>query len=165
MGLMLRKVLRCNSCSYRTVAGRDDLVARLRLVGQLRRDKDPNDGIVEALLAEYAPLMTCPTCKAIGLKATDADDADLDDEWSDDDDWQAAVLCEICRQAIDPERLEFLPDTKRCTECQHKSETGTLPDDDPEFCPRCGALVELRVSRGSGLTRYKRFCTGGCSLR
>ncbi|MCO6048071.1 TraR/DksA C4-type zinc finger protein [Aeoliella sp. ICT_H6.2] len=154
---MLRKVLECRRCGYRTVCGRDDLVARLRIVGQLRRDKDPDESIVEALLAEYTPLMTCPGCKEVGLKANDADD-----EWDDDGDWQAAVLCEICRQPIDPERLEFLPETKRCTECQHKSETGTLPDEDPEFCSRCGALVELRVSRGSGITRYKRFCTGGC---
>ena len=28
------------------------------------------------------------------------------------------------------------------------------------FCPRCGSLVEIRVSRGSGITRYRRFCTG-----
>ncbi|WP_425398701.1 TraR/DksA C4-type zinc finger protein [Aeoliella sp.] len=155
---MLRKVLQCRRCGFRTVCGTDDLVARLRLLGQLRRDKDPDEAIVEALLAEYAPLMTCPGCKEVGLAAADADD-----EWDDDaGDWQAAVLCEVCRQPIDPERLEYLPETKRCTECQHKSETGTLPDGDPEFCPRCGSLVELRVSRGTGITRYKRFCTGGC---
>jgi Zn finger protein HypA/HybF involved in hydrogenase expression len=156
---MLRKLLHCRQCKFRTVAGKDDLVTRLRLVGQLRRDKEPDDAIVEALIAEYAALMTCPGCKSIGLVPEDADD-----EWDDDDDWQAAVQCEICRQPIDPERLEVLPDTRRCTECQSKSETGTLPDDDPEFCPRCGALVELRVSRGSGITRYRRFCTGGCRL-
>ena len=132
-------------------------MARLRLVGQLRRDKNPDDAIVLALLSESAPRMTCPGCKAIGLAVSDVDELD------DDGDWQAAVLCEICRQPIDPERLEVLPEARRCTDCQHKSETGTLPDDDPEFCPRCGALVELRVSRG-GITRYKRFCTGGCRI-
>jgi hypothetical protein len=153
---MLRKILTCRHCGFRTVAGHDDLVARLRLVGQLRRDKQPGDAIVEALLVEYAPLMTCPGCKAVGLKANDAED-------DDEGDWQAAVLCEVCRQPIDPERLEVLPGTHRCTTCQHESETGTLHDD-PEFCPRCGALVEIRVSRGSGITRYKRFCTGGCRL-
>lgn len=154
---MLRKTLTCRQCGFRTIAGRDDLVARLRLLGQLRRDRDPVDTIVEALLVEYAPLMTCPTCKSIGLIAGDAEA-----EWDGGDDWQTAAICEICRKPIDPERLEYLPEARRCIECQHKSETGTLPDDDPEFCPRCGALVELRVSRGTGITRYKRFCTGGC---
>ncbi|WP_442485503.1 TraR/DksA C4-type zinc finger protein [Aeoliella sp. SH292] len=156
---MLRKTLHCRKCGFRTIAGTDDLVARLRLVGQFRRDKEPDEAIVEALLPEYTPLMTCPMCKSIGLVAEDADT-----EWDDTDDWQAAVLCEICRKPIDPERLEYLPDTRCCTDCQQKSESGTLPDDDPDFCPRCGALVELRVSRGSGITRYRRFCTGGCRL-
>ncbi len=132
------------------------ILLRLRLIGQLRRDKEPDDAIVAALLAESAPLMTCPTCKAIGLSVSEADDVD------DQDDWQAAILCEICRQPIDPERLVALPSTRRCTECQQKDEAGTLPEEDPEFCKRCGSLVELRVSRGSGITRYKRFCTGGC---
>lgn len=154
---MLRKTLHCRKCSFRTIAGRDDLVGRLRLLGQLRRDKDPNDAIVEALLVEYARLMTCPTCKSTGLTVGDAEV-----EWDGGDDWQTAVICEICRNPIDPERLEYLPDTRRCIECQHKSETGTLPDEDPEFCPRCGGLVELRVSHSTGITRYKRFCTGGC---
>lgn len=160
---MLSKTLSCRDCGWRTVAGHDDLVARLRLVGQLRRDKEPDEAIVEALLEESARLMTCPGCKRIGLQAQDADGEFDGDE--DFDDWQAAVLCEICREVIDPDRLEVLPDTKRCTSCQHQTETGTLPDDDPEFCPRCGALVEIRVSRGSGITRYRRFCTGAAACR
>lgn len=153
---MLRKTLQCRHCSFKTVAGYEDLIARLRLVGQFRRDKKPDEAIVEALLPEYTLLMTCPACKAVGLVASDAE---LED---DDGDWQAAVLCDVCRKPIDPERIEVLPGASRCTDCQHQSESGTLPDDDPEFCSRCGALVELRVSRGGGITRYRRFCTGGC---
>lgn len=155
---MLSKILTCNQCNWRTIAGHDDLVARLRLVGQLRRDKEPDEEIVLALLEDSARLMTCPGCRSVGLKVSDAEDDEFED-------WQAAVLCEICRKAIDPDRLEVLPDTRRCTTCQHQAETGTLYDDDPEFCPRCGALVELRVSRGSGITRYKRFCTGTPACR
>lgn len=135
---MLRKVLQCRACGFRTVCGKEDLVVRLRLVGQLRRDKEPDDAIVAALVQEYAPLMTCPGCKAVGLVATDADD-----EWDDADDWQAAVLCEACRQPIDPERLDVLPETRRCTDCQSKSEAGTLVEEEPEFCPR------LRIARGT----------------
>ncbi len=152
---MLRKILTCRHCSWRTVGGRDDLVARLRLLGWLRRDKEPDDAMVEALIVESAPRMTCPGCRGIGLAVREAED-----EEDDFDAWQAATLCEVCRQPIDPERLEFLPEAKRCAACQHLAETDALPDDDLEFCPKCGALVELRVSRGSGITRYKRFCTG-----
>ena len=146
-------------------------MARLRLVGQLRRDKEPDEAIVEALLDDAVGRMTCPGCKRIGLLAadTDAEGNDTKDNHTKDaaewDDWQAAVLCEVCRKPIDPERLEALPQTRRCTECQGQAEAGTLPDDDIEFCPKCGSLVELRVSRGSGLTRYQRFCTGSPACR
>lgn len=155
---MLSRELTCTDCGWRTVCGPDDIAMRLRLIGLLRRDKNPDESILAELLAQSSSRMTCPACKRIGLKAGEPST----DE--NEEDWQAAVLCEICRQAIAPERLEVFPDSKRCVSCQGKAETGTLPDDDPEFCPRCGALVEIRVSRGSGLTRYKRFCTGGCRL-
>ncbi|MEM8866226.1 MAG: TraR/DksA C4-type zinc finger protein [Planctomycetota bacterium] len=162
---MLARTLHCAECGWRTVAGAADLAARLRLVGQLRRDKDPSDELIAELLPSAAKRMTCPLCKSIGLRVGDPTAGDeFDDEFSDaaesPGDWQAAVLCEVCREPIDPERLEFVPDAKRCVACQGKAEAGALEEDEPEFCPKCGSLVELRVSRGSGLTRYKRFCTG-----
>ena len=43
--------------------------------------------------------MTCPLCKEKRLVAKPSSD-------DDDGDWQAAVLCEICRKPIDPERLQ-----------------------------------------------------------
>lgn len=134
--------------------GLAEAVAKLRLIGRLRRDKEPDEATVAALLEADSRLMTCPTCKRRGLACREASE----DDWEADD-WQAAVLCEFCRQAIDPERLEFLPATKRCADCQGKAEAGTLDEGEPEFCPKCGGLVELRVSRGSGITRYRRFCT------
>jgi hypothetical protein len=129
----------------------------LRLIGLLRRAKEPDESMLAELLVDAAPRMTCPGCKAKGtLRAAPTDE--LPDVW-DDDGWQAAVLCEICRKAIPPERLEAMPESRRCVACQDKTETGTL-EEEPDFCPKCGALVELRVSRGAGITRYKRFCTG-----
>jgi hypothetical protein len=102
-------------------------------------------------------LMTCPLCKEKRLVARPSAESDSDD---DADDWQAAVLCEICREPIDPERMEAIPKTKRCAACQGKAESGSLSDIEPDYCPNCGAFVEVRVSRGSGITRYKRVCTG-----
>jgi hypothetical protein len=143
---MFSRELCCPECNYRTVVGLAEAIARLQLIGRLRRDKDPDESLVSALLEADASLMTCPTCKRRGLVCREA----IEDDW---DDWQTAVLCEVCREAIDPERLEFLPETKRCAACQGKAEAGTLEDDEPEFCRKCGGLVELRVSRGSGITR------------
>jgi len=151
---MLSKLLSCPACGWRTVCGTAEVISRLRLVGLLRRDGDPDEAILAALLPEAAGRMTCPACKRVGLAADDAEAVD------EADDWQAAVLCEACRKPIDPERLEVFPDSRRCVACQSRAESGEPDDDEPEFCPRCGALVELRVSRAGGLTRYKRFCTG-----
>ena len=151
----LAKQLTCRECGWRTVCGSVDAAARLRLVGVLRRESDPDDATLAELLPEAAKRMTCPGCKRIGLAVADAEEVA-----NADDDWQAAVLCEKCRKPIPPERLEVFPDSKRCVACQSQAESGEPEEDEPEFCPRCGALVELRVSRGAGLTRYKRFCTG-----
>ena len=145
--------LSCRNCGWQTVCGCADAITRLRLVGLLRRDREPEEDYVAALLVEAAPQMTCPLCKEKTLAARPS----VDDV---NDDWQAAVLCEICREPIDPERLEAIPGTKRCAACQGKSETGQLSDIEPDYCPNCGALVEVRVSRGSGITRYRRVCTG-----
>lgn len=161
---MFSMELTCRRCEWRTVCGVADAISRLKLVGLLRREKDPSEELIAELLVDAAPRMTCPGCKERGLHARPTDQLAVgeDDDW---DDWQAAVLCEICREAIPPERLEALPESKRCVSCQHQTETNTLPDDEPEFCPKCGSLVELRVSRGSGITRYKRFCTGSPACR
>ncbi len=156
---MLSKKLHCRSCSWQTTSGREDLISRLQLVGLLRRDNDPEDEIILALLEDAAARMTCPSCKSIGLVASDSEETET--EW--DDDWQAAVLCNHCRKPIPPERVEALPGVKQCVECQGMEETGTLPEE-PDFCPRCGSLVEIRVSQSGGITRYKQFCTSGCRI-
>lgn len=145
--------LTCANCGWRTVCGRDDAIARLRILGLLRREPDPDEDVVAELLVDAAPRMTCPLCKEKRLSARPSVD-------EAEDDWQAAVLCELCREPIDPERLEAIPGTKRCAECQGKSERGQLAEYEADYCPNCGALVEVRVSRGGGITRYKRVCTG-----
>jgi Prokaryotic dksA/traR C4-type zinc finger len=151
----------CRKCGWRTVCGRDDLITRLRIIGSLRRETEPSDDLLEALFVDGAQRMTCPLCKEIGLLAMPAKAEDF----ADDGDWQAAVLCEICRQPIPAERLEALPGAKRCVACQGKAESTGGHVDEPEYCPNCGSLVEIRVSKGAGITRYRRFCTGSPPCR
>jgi Zn finger protein HypA/HybF involved in hydrogenase expression len=146
--------LTCKQCDWQTLSDLEDAVLRLRYVGHVRRVSNPDEGLVGELLPTAADQMVCPLCQSRGLAVADADDG------LSDDDWQTAVLCEFCRKPIPPERLEFLPDTRRCVQCQNAVESGAAVDGEPEFCPKCGSLVELRVSRGAGITRYKRFCTG-----
>jgi Zn finger protein HypA/HybF involved in hydrogenase expression len=145
--------LSCTQCNWQTLSDLEDAVLRLRYVGYLRRVRDPDADLVGELLPLAASQMICPQCESHGLVAVDADDAAGGDEW------QTAVLCEVCREPIPSERLEALPGTRRCVKCQNAAERGDAQEE-PEFCPKCGSLVELRVSRGGGITRYKRFCTG-----
>jgi hypothetical protein len=150
--------LQCRRCGWRTVCGPTEAADRLRLLGLLRREPKPDDELVAALLVEAAPRMTCPVCKEKTLCAAPADS-------DESGDWQAAVLCRMCGKPVAPERLEAVPGAARCAACQEKAETGKLVDVEPEYCPYCGALVELRVSRATGITRYKRFCTGNPPCR
>jgi hypothetical protein len=151
--------LSCRRCGWRTVCGREDAVARLRLIGLLRREPDPHDELVAALFVEAVPRLRCPRCKEKSLWASPAEDA------GDEGDWQAAVLCEACRAPIPQERLQAVPGAQRCARCQEREEAGQLTAAEPEYCPSCGALLETRVSRGTGITRYKRVCTGNPPCR
>jgi RNA polymerase-binding transcription factor DksA len=153
---MFSSELVCGNCGWRTVCGRDNAIGRLRLIGLLRRDPDPDEEVLRELFTESAPRMTCPLCKETRLHAAEHDASAAED---DDFGWQAAVLCEICREPIDPERVEALPSTKRCVRCQGLDEAG-VSFEEPDYCPRCGSLIEVRASRTSGITRYRRFCTG-----
>jgi hypothetical protein len=151
---MFSSELICGNCGWRTVCGREDAIARLKIVGLLRRDPDPGEDLLRVLFAEAAPRMTCPICKEKRLHAVEHDSSGEEDA-----DWQSAVLCEVCRQPIPPERVEALPGVKRCVGCEGRDEAGTAVEE-PEYCPQCGSIVEIRISRGTGITRYRRFCTG-----
>jgi uncharacterized CHY-type Zn-finger protein len=143
----------CRNCGWRTLCGRDDAIARLRIIGQLRREREPDDEFIATLFVDAAPRMTCPLCKEKTLFAHFG-------AFDESDEWQTAVLCGICREPISPERQEAIPGVKHCAACAAKAESGQLKEIEPDFCPNCGALVEVRVSRGGGITRYKRVCRG-----
>ncbi len=161
--MTLSIILDCDNCNWRTVCGEDELARRLRTLGLLRRSPHPPTELVSELLRVNAHRLACDTCHSVGLAIVEADDGGplvMNSSSEDTDgDWQQARLCQICREPIDPDRLEIFPDAKRCATCQNASDQGAEADL-PEFCPKCGALLEMRVSRGGGITRYKQFCTG-----
>jgi ssDNA-binding Zn-finger/Zn-ribbon topoisomerase 1 len=165
---MLSNILACDKCGWRTVCGEEELARRLRTLGLLRRSPHPPEELVGELLRVNVHRLACDACHQVGLIIGEAGDgrrpgsAPFADE--DDGDWQQAVICQICRQPIPPERLEVFPDATRCAKCQSIADRGAEPAP-PEFCPKCGALLEMRVSRGGGITRYKQFCTGNPPCR
>lgn len=154
---MLSIQLRCDACQWWTLCGEAEIVRRLRMLGLLRRASDPPEDVVRELLASYGPQLTCDRCGTAELTLGEPGD----DEGGD---WQQAVVCEACRQPIDPERLEFNPAATRCVACQDAEDRGQTPVE-VDYCPKCGAILELRTSRGGGITRYKLFCTGSPPCR
>jgi hypothetical protein len=142
--------LNCEACTWHKICGPLEIEKLLRSAGHLRRAEKPAADLVRELLAGVAPQLPCPDCGTAGLRMS---------PFEDEDDWATARRCEICRQPIPAERLEALPNAKSCLNCQQAEETGQSHSE-AEYCPRCGALLELRVSRRGGLTRYQLFCTG-----
>lgn len=151
-------ILHCLKCGWRTVYGEAELASRLRTLGLLRRAPHPPPELVAELLKSHLNQLHCDACHATGLVVVEADDADPGG-FSCADDWQQAIVCQVCHRPIPPERLEVMPNAKTCVGCQDLADRGHTPLE-PEFCRKCGALLELRVSRSDGVTRYKQFCTG-----
>lgn len=154
---MLSMQLECPACRWWTLAGEVELARRLRTLGLLRRSPDPPEELVRELLTSHGPRLRCDRCGAEGLAIRPGDREDRGD-------WHTAVVCEICREPIPPERLAIVPDARRCVGCQSAADRGASFVE-PEYCPRCGSLVELRVSHAGGVARYKLFCTGSPPCR
>ena len=150
---MLSATLRCQQCGWQTSCGQPEIERRLRTLGLLRRAPHPPEELVSELLAVNLSRLKCDACGFAGLLLGAEHQTEAQDVW------QQADLCQICNQAIPPERLEVFPEATRCVACQDAEDRGEEAAE-PEFCPKCGAFLELRVSRGGGITRYKQFCTG-----
>ena len=70
-------------------------------------------------------------------------------------------LCELCGKPIHADRIEALPNTTKCVECQRTGERREDPDDsDLGFCPRCSSPLVWRHGAPAGSTT-KYFI--GCS--
>lgn len=154
---MLSVQLECDQCGWRTICGETEVVRRLRKLGLFRRATDPPEELVREVLRDQGSRLSCDNCAASGMNLV-LDGADHGDQW------EQVVVCEICREPIPSERLEFKPDARRCVKCQDASDRGQSFIE-PEYCPKCGAILELRVSRSGGVTRYKQWCTGNPPCR
>lgn len=141
--------LRCGACSWTELCGPDAMAAWLRKARKLRADSEPELEIMVELLPAAAPRLACPQCGQLGLTASPA---------ADDAEWPEPALCESCSKPIPPERLEAVPDATLCAVCQEQEELGQA-ETDTEYCPKCGAPMEVRLSRSPGLARYVSVCT------
>jgi RNA polymerase-binding transcription factor DksA len=115
----------------------------------LRREKDPTDALMRELLTSIATQLTCP-CGHEGMLTRPVED-ELDDVA-----WGSPRRCTACGAVIPAERVELYPDVELCVACQRVEEQGRSADD-PEFCPRCGSVLEMQTRR-VGISRYQLVC-------
>ncbi|MCA9264178.1 MAG: TraR/DksA C4-type zinc finger protein [Planctomycetales bacterium] len=140
----------CPACDWRTLCDANQLIARLRQVGMLRREAEPSPELIQSLREDARHRMACDKCRYEGLTFE-----------SYVDDWEDAPHgkpCAVCGTMIPAERLEVFPDTTTCTACQRQADQGVdVAADQPEFCQNCGSVMELRKST-TGVTRYRMVC-------
>jgi hypothetical protein len=161
---MLSQLIECGKCGWRTTCGEDELARRLRTLGLLRRAPHPPTELLSELLRVNIHRLACDACHNTGLYSPPISAGAMAGsenfvESDDDGNWQQARICEICREPTSPDRLEVFPTARRCAKCQDIADRGVEPAS-IEYCPKCGAVLEMRVSGGGGITRYKQFCTG-----
>jgi hypothetical protein len=149
--------LSCGACGWSETCDPSAVARWLDSADRLRRDQQPELEIMHEVLRGIAGELACPDCAATGLSARQISDADFD--------WPEVRQCESCGQLIATERLEALPDTKLCAACQQSDERGETTCSELEFCPRCGSIMELRLTRGAGIARYTMQCTGNPACR
>lgn len=143
--------LRCLSCNHVEGLLEPEVIQRLRQSGKLRREAKPDHALVIQLASASAPGWNCAACDQIGLTASER-------EFEGDDGWGGAVACKRCKSAIPPARIEIFPDATLCADCQSKEDAGETSDE-PDFCPRCGSIMELKKSH-RGVTRFELACMG-----
>jgi hypothetical protein len=148
---LLRIDLRCGVCSWAQECAEPDIVRWLSTIGMLKRDPQAEPAVLRELILAAAGRLTCPDCNQIGLIAGDTPEHDAL--------WPTARRCAICGQPIPPERLEIFPQATTCVACQRADEQGRAPAP-VEYCPKCGAPLVIRQTRGHGITRYTRACSG-----
>lgn len=148
--------LRCGECSWAEVCGPGAIVAWLRKAGKLRAGGEPELPIMHELFRVTAPRLSCPECGKVGLVAATAMD--------DRSDWPAERVCELCSRPISRQRSEAVPGATLCVACQRDDELG-LTKTQTDYCPRCGAPMELRLAKSSVPARYVLACTANPPCR
>ena len=141
----------CPRCAASAVCGPQEILHRLRSLGMLRREKEPDGELVAELFRSAAARLRCEGCGQVGMRVSSAED-DLEEEA-----WGGGRRCEACGQTISPERVRLLPNVTLCVSCQQLRERG-ISAQPVDYCPKCGAVRHLRLRSGDGLARYAPYC-------
>ena len=136
----------CPACGAEELCGPAQMLARLRSIGQLRREIQPDPQFTHELFRNSVEKFACHDCDHRGLQVREPSR----------DIWKTVQVCEQCRSRIPLERLELYPDAKRCAACE--SVAARSGAEGREFCGRCGEILQLKLRRGGGIARYEQVC-------
>jgi DNA-directed RNA polymerase subunit M/transcription elongation factor TFIIS len=145
--------LSCSDCPYTTVCGPVAMLDWLRRVRMVRNDVAPEPELLGELFRSAADKFHCPRCGTHGMIVGSVHQEDEEN----DEAWGMARRCDDCGEAISSERLQALPESRRCAACQARDERGEASGPQ-EYCPKCGSIMVVRQTRGAGLTRYQLIC-------
>lgn len=140
----------CPHCQASELCGPEGMTRRMMAARRLKRTSEINLDMLAELFQASAPFLTCLECGHTGLTLRPRSDLD--------DNWPGGRPCTACGKNIPAERLELYPEATLCAACQEKIDRDDTVGD-MDYCPRCGAPMQLRPSRGGGITRYKMVCT------
>jgi len=143
--------LSCRACHWAEQCSPVTAGQWLERAGRPRKAGLPETPILHELLRAAAPSLECPDCGEAGLRFARVEE-DLE--------FATPRPCEACGKQIPAERLAALPKVKWCAACAGALERGASPGQQ-DYCPRCGSIMELRPSRGAGITRYELRCSSG----
>ena len=145
----------CPQCAWQQSCSDGHMVTMLRTIRKLGVSKSPEGEILGELFRHAAAELKCPECDHQGLQIG------ADEE---EDTWQDAKACEMCGRPIERERVEAIPDARTCVACQRQAEQGNTEVEE-EYCPKCGAQMLVKLSRGPGISRYVLRCGGSPPCR
>lgn len=148
----------CPKCKWSELCGPEGMTRRLIAARRLKRTSELSLDMLAELFRGSAGSLICPDCGHTGLTLRSRSDLD--------EDWPGGRPCTVCGMLIPEERLELYPEATLCAACQGKIDRGETVGD-MDYCPRCGAPMQLRQSRSGGITRYEMACTNvpPCRLR
>ncbi len=142
--------LLCPACGWSKSCGPLDMVEQMRTVRMLRAGAAVEPAFLFELFGAAAGKSTCPDCQHQGLSAIPEDDSPSQ--------WPSARSCAICFNVISRERVAAMPEVRYCANCQGDIEKGKSRGE-PDYCPRCGNVREMRANNQRYGTRYTMYCT------
>lgn len=146
-----RLQVKCRHCGHAEICRLERMTGWLSQSGMLRRAPDTEPQFIMELFTSAVPSLACTECGERGLDAVPIVE-------QVDGNWGEAPACEQCGSAMAADRLEVFSNATLCAECQADLDKGKVPEE-PDYCPRCGALMELSPSRGAGVARYVMRCS------